>query len=57
MHRLSNMDPDDIICELAIDTDTLMDRLWEEIEEYIARAYDDEEEDLDDDEEDPFEQL
>ena len=39
LHRLSNMDPDDIICELGIETDTLIDRLWFEIEEFIQKEY------------------
>jgi len=42
------MDPDDIVCELDIDTDTLCDALWFKIEEYIETKY---EEDLYEDEE------
>jgi hypothetical protein len=47
LHRFSNMDPDDLICELDIDTDTLMDVLWLQIETHIAKeyeAYEDDEE-------------
>lgn len=42
LHRFSNMDPDDIICELNVDTDLLMDVLWFKIEEYIETNYEDE---------------
>jgi hypothetical protein len=40
LHVFRNMDPDDIVCELGIDTDTLMDALWFKIEEYIQQEYD-----------------
>lgn len=39
LHRFSNMDPDDIISELNVDTDLLMDVLWFKIEEYIEDNY------------------
>ena len=48
LQRFTNMDPDDIVCELDIDTDTLCDALWFKIEEYIETKY---EEDLYEDEE------
>jgi len=39
LHMFRNMDPDDIIYELGVDTDTLMDALWFKIEEYIQQEY------------------
>lgn len=39
LHRLRNLDPDDIVSELNIETDNLIDRLWEEIEDYIELNY------------------
>ena len=39
LHRFSNMDPDDLVCELDIDTDTLMDVLWFKIEQHIEKEY------------------
>lgn len=44
LHIFRNMDPDDIVAELDIDTDTLMDRLWKELEQHIEENYNDEEE-------------
>ena len=41
LHKLSNMDPDDIICELGIDTDNLIDALWLHIERFISKEYED----------------
>ena len=39
LHRFSNMDPDELVCELGIDTDTLMDAIWFKVEEYIEKEY------------------
>lgn len=39
LHRLRNMDPDDLVCELGIDTDTLIDALWFQIEQHIEKEY------------------
>jgi hypothetical protein len=41
------MDPDVLVAELDIHTDTLMNVLWEEIEQYIEENYNDDEEDED----------
>lgn len=50
LHRLRNMDPDDLVSELGIDTDTLIDALWFQIEQHIAKEYDNgDEEDEDED--------
>jgi len=40
------MDPDDIVCELGIDTDTLMEALWLNIEQYISQEYTDDDDQL-----------
>jgi len=50
LHRFSNMDPYDLVCELDIDTDTLMDVLWFKIEQHIAKEYDYYEDENEDDE-------
>ena len=42
LHKLSNMDSDDIIYELGVETDLLMDVLWFRIEEYIQTKYEEE---------------
>lgn len=47
LHRFKNMDPDDLICELAIDTDTLMDALWLQIERHIEQEYTNDEDERD----------
>lgn len=47
LHRLSNMDPDELVCELGIDTDTLMDAIWFKIEEYIEKEYEYDQKDCD----------
>jgi hypothetical protein len=39
------MDPDDLVDELAIDTDTLIEALWIKIESYIQQEYENENED------------
>ena len=39
LHMFRNMDPDSIVCELEIDTDVLVDRLWFEIEQHIEKEY------------------
>ena len=53
LHRFSNMDPDDIVCELDVSTDLLVDVLWFKIEEWIETKYEEEygygEEETDDD--------
>ena len=46
LHRFANMDPDDIVCELGIDTDTLMEALWLNIEQYISQEYTDDDDQL-----------
>jgi len=44
LHKLRNMDPDMLVAELDVNTDTLIDVLWEQVEIYIEENYDDNEE-------------
>lgn len=48
LHKLSNMDPDDLVSELNLSTDEIMDNCWEEIETYIEEGYTNDEEDDED---------
>jgi hypothetical protein len=48
LHRIRNMDPDVLVAELDINTDTLMNVLWEEIEQHIEDNYNDDQENDDD---------
>jgi hypothetical protein len=38
------MDPDILVAELNVDSDTLIDVLWEQVENYIEENYDDNQE-------------
>jgi hypothetical protein len=51
LSTLRNMDPDDLVDTLAIDTDTLISALWIKIEDYIQQEYEDEHSEDDDYEE------
>lgn len=42
LHEFRNMDPDYLVDALGIDTDTLMDLLWRQIEEHIETTYEEE---------------
>ena len=39
LHKLRNMDPDDIVSELKLETDELIDKFWEKVETYIEENY------------------
>lgn len=39
LHKYKNMDPDDLVCELDIQTDELIDKFWEKIEITIEENY------------------
>lgn len=48
LHKYSNMDPDCLVSELQVDTNYLIDVLWEIIETTIEENYDDNHENEDD---------
>lgn len=50
LHKLRNMDPDVLVSELDVSTETLIDVLWETVENYIEENYDGDEEESSDDE-------
>lgn len=51
LHKLSNMDPDDLVAELKLETDEIIDKFWETIEYYIEENYYGDEKESGDDEE------
>jgi hypothetical protein len=51
LHKLKNMDPDDIVCELKLETEDIIDKFWETVETYIEENYYGEEEDSDEEDE------
>jgi len=56
LHRLRNMDPDELVDELAIDTDSLISALKDDIELYIEETYyGDNEDEIDGEGFNPFE--
>lgn len=39
LHKLRNRDPDDLVCELELETEDIIDKFWETVETYIERNY------------------
>jgi hypothetical protein len=39
LHKLSNMDPDDLVSELKLESENIIDGCWEEVEIYIQEKY------------------
>jgi hypothetical protein len=39
LNKLRNMDPDDLVGELDLDTDEILDKMWEKVEFYIEENY------------------